>query len=53
MTIPSFFANLSEGNGVEGISRLLKHITYMREKKKQVSDLLSNFHAKLRLKEVE
>ena len=34
ITIPSFFANLSEGNGVESVSRLLKHITYMRKKKR-------------------
>ena len=51
--IPCFFANLSEVTRVESVSRLLKQITYMREKEKEVSDLLFNVHKKLRLKEVE
>lgn len=51
--IPCFFANLSEGNRVESVSRLLKQLTYMREKEKEVSDLLFNVHKKLRLEEVE
>ena len=45
--------HLSKGNRVESVSRLLKQITYMREKEKEVSDLPLNVHKKLRLKEVE